>query len=288
MNRYYKPRDPEKPWPGRLYIGPARTDLERERKRITHFIFDGPEGSPVAKLKQAYLDGLAVVDGLRGQREQTEATRRFTPLGVTETLGEVALTDSLPALRRARAVVDTVKAEIRSKAESLTLPKPTDEERKEHEEIRAAMRAMSPEQRDMFVKENRRTPAVAAAIAGAIPVLSGLHPTAHGNIVSDELERHHGDTLAELRDLDEVVHVAERLVTVAREELRETIGCDRTIFEQIAQAAEANNGELPFRVETQVIDGKATDICKVYDFQAKRWRDAKPEEIQSARGAVAA
>jgi hypothetical protein len=77
-------------------------------------------------------------------------------------------------------------------------------------------------------------------------------------------------------------------VTLGRDELREIVGCDRQIFESIAQAAEANNGELPFRVETQVLDGKAVDICKVYDFAAKRWRDAKPEEITATHKSSAA
>jgi hypothetical protein len=188
----------------------------------------------------------------------------------------------LPALRRARTVVEKVKADIAAKATSLTLPKPSDDERKEQEEIRSAMRVMNPAQRAEFLKANRQTPAVAAAIAGAIPALSGLHPSIDTAIVNEQLERHHGETIGELRDLGEVVATAERIVTAARDELRETIGVDRDIFENIAKAAEANNGELPFRVETQLQNGKPVDVCRVYDFEARRWRDAKPEEIKSS------
>ncbi|MET3838743.1 hypothetical protein [Bradyrhizobium sp. OAE829] len=280
MNRYYKPRDPTNPWPGRIYIGPANTEMERDRKRISYFAFDGPEGSAVAKLKSTYLESLAIVDGLRGKREQTEATRRFTSLGVTEALGEVALTDSLPALRRASAVVEKVKAEIATRASSLTLAKPTDEQRAEQAEVRSALRAMTPQGRDEFLKQNRQNPVVAAAIAGAIPALSGLHPSVHQNIVAEQLEREHGDTIAELRDLEEVVRVADKVVTVAREELRETIGCERAIFEQIAKVAEANDGELPFRVETITVNGQDQEICRVYDLNAGIWRDASADEIQ--------
>ncbi|MBR1233654.1 hypothetical protein [Bradyrhizobium sp. AUGA SZCCT0182] len=281
-NRFYKSRDPANPWPGRIYIGPAKTDMERDRKRISYFAFDGPEGSPIAKLKSAYVNGLAIVDGLRRKREETEATRRFTPLGVTEALGEVALTDSLPALRRAWTAVEKVKADIAAKASSLTLAKPSDEQRKEQEEIRSAMRAMTPAGRDEFLKQNRQNPVVASAIAGAIPALSGLHHSAHQNIVAEQLEREHGETIAELRDLEEVVRVAEKVTTLARDELRETIGCGREIFEQIAKVAEANNGELPFRVETITINGQDQEICRVYDMNARIWRDASADEIQRA------
>lgn len=287
MNRFYKPHDPKNPWPGRSTIGPAATDAARDRKRISYFSFDGPDDHTVGKLKRAYLEGLAVVDELLGKREQTEATKRFTPLGITEALGEHALTESLPKLRRARATVEKIKAELAAKASSLTLAKPTDEQRKEQEEIRSAMRAMTPAARDEFLKLNRQNPAVASAVAGAIPALSGLHPLVHQNIVTEQIEREHGETIAELRDLDEVVRTVERVVTLAKDELRETIGCERTIFEQIATAAEANDGEMPFRVETQYHDGKPIDVCKVYDFTAKRWRDAQPQEISRSRGEAA-
>ena len=61
--------------------------------------------------------------------------------------------------------------------------------------------------------------------------------------------------------------------------MREVVGCTPAVFEQIAKVAEANGGELPFRIETQIVDNKVVDFAKVYDFAAKRWRDAEPEEI---------
>lgn len=281
MNRFYQ-TDRSK-WTGRGYIGPVASENARDKKRIAHFIFDGPEGSPVARLRAAYIDGLAIVDELLKKRDEVTATRRFTPLGVSEALGEHALTDSIPKLRRARAAVDKIKAELTDRASKLTLTAPNDQQRKEHEEIRSVMRGMSPQQRDAFVRENLMNPSVAAAIAGAIPALSGVSSMMHQTIIAEQLEREHGEALGELRDLDEVVRVAETAVGKAREELRETIGVDRATFEKIAEIGEANGGELPFRIETEIgPDQKPVETAKVFDFAAKRWRNATPDEIRGA------
>jgi len=71
-------------------------------------------------------------------------------------------------------------------------------------------------------------------------------------------------------------------VVQVQNRLRETIGVDRKMFEQIADVGEAGDGELPFRVETREIDGETKEVCRVYDMAAKSWRDASPDEIQRA------
>ena len=120
-NRYYSPRDT---WMGRTHISP---DNFGKAERIVGFWSWGDGGSPdypVAKLGKAYLDGLAAVDELRAKRAAVEATQRYTPFGVSEQVGAHALTNSLPKLRRARAVVERVKKELAERAAKLTLPAP--------------------------------------------------------------------------------------------------------------------------------------------------------------------
>jgi hypothetical protein len=141
------------------------------------------------------------------------------------------MTDNIPALRRARAMAEKVKTEIADRRSKLTLAKPSDEQRRDHEEIRAAMRGMTPEARAKFIDSNRQNPVVVAAIIhSSIPALAGLDAIQHQNIVNEQMHQEHGETLAELADLEEVVGVVDRVTGLARDELREIIGVSKDVL----------------------------------------------------------
>jgi hypothetical protein len=265
-------------WYGPTHISGGQYD---PAKRISKFAFDAPDGSPVAKLRTAYVGAVDAVSSLRAKRRETEGSKLYTPLGVSERIAEHAMTENIPALRRARAAAERVKTEIADRRSKLTLAKPSDEQRRDHEEIRAAMRAMAPEARAKFIDSNRQNPVVVAAIVhSSIPALAGLDSIQHQNIVNEQLQREHGETLEELADLEEVVGVVDRVTGLAREEMREIIGVSRDVFETVAKVGEAGDGELPFRIEKREIDGETKEICRIFDMAAKTWRDASPDEIQ--------
>ncbi|MGY3159845.1 hypothetical protein ACVL91_009827 [Bradyrhizobium elkanii] len=277
-NRYYT-SDKTK-WFGPTHIGPAPAGrADNNEKQITKFIFDGPDGSPITKLRSSYEVAISAVNGLRRKRDETESTGQYTSLGISEQLAKSAVTDEIPALKRARTAVERIKEEIAERRGSLKLARPTDEQHREMAEIRSAMRAMSPAQRDAFLKQNRSEPTVAAAIAHAIPALSGVDPLVRQNIAEEQMMREHGEALGELADLEEVVSVVDKVTGLARAELREIMGTSPEIFEQVAAVGEHRDGELPFRVESKIIDGRPTDVCRVYDMTAKEWRDASSDEI---------
>jgi hypothetical protein len=274
-NRYYS-QDQSKWW-GPTHLG---SGLHDPAKRVSKFVFDDVAGSPVAKLRGAYVGAVEAVSTLRAKRGEAEKSNRFTPLGVSEHIAEQAMVDHIPALRRARAVSDRVKAEIADKRSKLTLAKPTEEQRRDHEEIRAAMRSMSPDARAKFIDNSRHSPLVAAAIAHAsIPALVGMDALQHQNIVAEQIAQEHGQVIAEIRDLEEVVGVVDRLTALARDELREIVGVPKEVFESIAKVGEAGDGELPFRIEQREIGGETKEIGRVWDINAKTWRDASTDEI---------
>lgn len=276
-NRFYT--DDQTKWTGPTHVG----SKNNPETRVSRFIFDGPDGSPVAKLKAAYASSLEAVSSLGAKRKEVEAKGHYTPLGIVERVAEHAGTEQLPAVRRARKVVENVYSDIAARRSGLKLAEPTETERRDFEELRSAMRAMDSSTREKFVQQNRANPAVVRAIATtAIPALAGVDPLVHQHIRDEQMEREHGETVAELRDLEEVARVVDKVSKLARDQLRETIGCGDDIFEKVAKVAEANDGELPLKIETQLIDGKAQDVAKVYDFTAKRWRDARPDEIRGA------
>jgi hypothetical protein len=280
-NRYQT--DDQSKWFGPTHIGPAPAhDPTNGGKRITKFIFDGPAESPIPKLRESYETAIKVVEGLRTKRREAEATGRLTRIGVTENLAQGAMVDQIPKLRRARATVEKVKGEIAERAAALKLPKPSEEQHREHAEIRSAMRSLTPEQRAAFLRQNRQDPVVALAIASAIPALSGVDAVTHQNVADEQTERLFADQLAELRDLEEAASIVERVTNLAREEIREIIDCTPETFEKFAAVGEHRDGELPMLTETRVIDGKQVDVCRVYDMAAKEWRDGTAEEVGRA------
>src|SRR4051794_13707145 len=125
-------------WTGPTHLGAGEHD---PAKRIAKFIFDAPDGTPVAKLRTAYVNAVETVSALRAKRKETESSNLYTALGVAERLGEHAMTQNLPALRRARTAVERVKADIAERRSNLTITKPTDAQHRELAEIRSAMRA---------------------------------------------------------------------------------------------------------------------------------------------------
>jgi hypothetical protein len=284
-NRFYTP-DKTK-WTGRTHIGPGPGD--NRGKRISLFIFDGPQDSLVARLRSAHSLGLEAVDRLRERRAALAAGGRHTELGMKQEVADDAMKDAIPKMRRARAMVEKVEAEITERAAKLTLAKPDAEQRKDHEEIRTAMRGMTPDQRNQFLSQNRHDPVVAAAIVNGIPALSGVDQLTHSNIRAEQIQLQHGEALGEVADLKEVLSVVDKVVTLGRDELREIVGVDKKIFEEIASVAERNGGRLPFKVDSEVgQDGKPVEIARVLDLETKTWRRATSEEIMSSRSDAAA
>jgi hypothetical protein len=272
-NRYYT--DDQERWTGPTHIGPGM----KPEKMIAKFIFDGGSDTHIPALRTCYETAIGTLNGLRTKRSEAEASGQFTQLGITEKLAQGAVTGEIPALKRARVTTEKIKAEIAEKRASLTLPKPTEEQHREHAEIRSAMRAMTPDQREKFLRENRQDETVAAAIVGAIPALSGVDPTVRQIVADEQLQRAFGPELEALDDLQEVVNVVDKVTRLARDELREIVGCSKDVFETLVKVGENRGGELPLQVERRVIDGKITEVSRVYDIEAKEWRDATSDEI---------
>src|SRR5436190_1373437 len=139
-------------WFGPTHIGDGPYN---PKKRVSKFMFAGEEGSPVAKLRASYEAAVEAGRDLRQQRTKVEATGKYLPLGITEVLAKHATEDSIPKLRRAKASVEKIKLEIADRRSKLTVPKPSEDQRRDFEEVRAAMRSMAPADRERFLKENR-------------------------------------------------------------------------------------------------------------------------------------
>lgn len=280
MNKFATP-DKAK-WITKLSVRPNSNGAEHR----VHFFYFDPEldaTGTIAKARDAYLKAFEVVDGLRARRGELEATKQYTPLGLQEQLGDAALKDALPALKRSRVVLDKLQAEMAGRRSKITLAKPDPADtigEMQRGEMRKRLAEMSDEARRKFVLEHRDDPAVVQAIVHAPAVLSGTHDVQYKNIVAEQLHREHGETLEELDALDEVLKTAADTADKARTEMRSIIGCAPEVFDQIAKIAEANGGRAPMRRELRVVGGQGIEIPRVYDIDRKVWRDARADEIQ--------
>ncbi len=275
MTRKFYARDTSK-WIKRLSLGNSAAPIS-----FFHFDPDLDASGTVAKAKDAYLKACEVVDGLRTKRSELEASKRYTSLGVSEQLGDAALTDALPALRRAKAAMEKIAHEIKERRAGLKLTKPdqSDEARELRAEMRKRLADMPAEARQKFITAHRDNPLVVQAIVTAPAVLSGVDETMHANMLDEAMRREHGDALDEIESLEEVLKVTVDVTDKARREVRSIIGCSDEVFDEIAKAAEANDGRAPMRRELRVVGGQEIEIPRVFDLERKLWRDASAEEI---------
>jgi hypothetical protein len=159
---------------------------------------------------------------------------------------------------------------------------------------RAEMRKMVRElpnetERNKYAIEHADDPAFVAAVIHAPAGLSGLSPSTHGLLRDGQIEREHGEAIAELGDLEEVARVARKAVRNARSKLQEIVGVGPEVFEKIAIVAEKNGGKLPFRVDVeQAPNGQPIEVARVFDLESKQWRRATAEEIQASANDAAA
>ena len=253
-------RDTNK-WVKQSRLRPGQELATNPDKFIGYFCYDpdlDPSGT-VAKAKAAYLKAFEVLEGLRGKRSELDASKKFTPLGLQEQLGDAALKEALPTLKRSRVEIEKLQAEIAERRSKVTLAKPDPADtigEMQRAEMRKRIAEMPGEARMKFISEHRSDPAVVQAIVHGPPVLSGLVDMVHQNIVAEQLKRERGEEIEELDGLAEALNLAADVSGKARGELQSVIGCTREVFDEIAKVAEANDGRAPMRRELRVVGGE--------------------------------
>jgi hypothetical protein len=283
VNKFYS-QDTSK-WVTKSRLRPGVEFSAVPSKFVGYFCYD-PDADPsgmVAKAKAAYEASFAVVEGLRTKRNDLEASKQYTPLGLQEQIGDAALKEALPALKRSRVEIEKLQAGISERRSKVTLAKPDPADtigEMQRAEMRKRIAEMPGEARIKFVNEHRGDPAVVQAIVHAPAVLSGLADVVHNNIVAEQLQRERGEEIEELDGLAEVLNLAADVTGKARAELQSVIGCTREVFDEIAKVAEANGGRAPMRRELRVVGGQEVEIPRVYDIERKVWRDATADEIR--------
>jgi hypothetical protein len=277
-------RLPVKEWTGRFTIGGET--VESGGAIIGKFSWDENAAPEFKAAKSAYMAAISAVDGVRSKRQKLIETKKYTPEGIKQKLGRIAVDDEVISVRKAAVSAENLRKAIAARKSNLTLP-PIDRTDVVAEMQRAEMRAqlrtklasLSAKERSIYLIENK-TPALLSAVLNADPSLSGIPESTYSAWKQDEIQKLHGDAIEELSEMEQAVKTAEIALSAAREKVREEIGLNKQEFDHLVAPAEKAAGTLKFVRTREEVNGVAQDVVRVVDPVAGVMRLANEEELE--------
>lgn len=253
---------------------------DHRTKFVGTWRFDVKSSTTMARLEDAYLTGLDVVDRAEKRVRDSKTSNRFTDEGVIDDVRGFIMSDLVGPLRRARNAIDHARGELSERKSKLQLEGPDRMDMAaamRRQEIRQRLREMQPDkQSEYFARYGQKIPAdVLHAVTEMPPEFSGVPASRHELLVERALGERFGDELAELSELEEAITTAERTVNASREELM----AESKIFDQGRFNEMAAPGEAKFAAPWLRQDGSG-NVC-VVDLESGVLRRATPEETQA-------
>jgi hypothetical protein len=256
----------------------------RENRRIRLWDFEPKPGTTIAKLEPHALGILDLVDKVPEHRAAAIKSNKFTADGVTAEVRQFVLATAVPRIKRARNAIAKAKQEaaaLRNKIKLQPVDKTDVVGFMQRREMRDRMLSMSAEDRGKFLTQNidRLDPTLALALLELPEVgMAPMMPDSVRTVLVDRaLEAQHGPAVAELRELERAIEVAETAVEVGRDELRAEAGIgDPREFDRLAAPFEAKAAGPYLK--------KIGNDVRVIEFQegaaTGTSRIATPEEIE--------
>jgi hypothetical protein len=277
-------RLPVKEWTGRFTIGGET--VESGGAIIGKFSWDENAAPEFKAAKSAYMAAISAVDGVRSKRQKLIETKKYTPEGIKQKLGRIAVDDEVISVRKAAVSAENLRKAIAARKSKLTLP-PIDRTdlvaEMQRAELRAQLRpklaSMTASQQKIYFMQNK-SPTLLAAVLNADPSLSGIHESAYHELKQNEVEKLHGDEIEEIEQIEQAVKTAEIALSAAREKVREEIGLNKQEFDHLVAPAEKAAGTLKFVRTREEVNGVAQDVVRVVDPVAGVMRLANEEELE--------
>jgi hypothetical protein len=143
-----------------------------------------------------------------------------------------------PVLHRGRQAIGAAKKEAAERGAKLKL-EPADKTDAvgfaRRAEIRGWLRSLSATERNAFVGQiSKLDPEIALAIVEVRPELSGVLAADRDQLLDRALLAQHGPAIQEVEELERGIELAERAISMAREELATEAGIDLTKFNEAA------------------------------------------------------
>jgi hypothetical protein len=238
----------------------------------------GKPGSTVHRLEQVYLAALSGVDSIEARKAEALKSGRFTPEGARADALQFAAQQLSPVFHRGRHQIAAAKreaAELRSKVKLQPADKTDLVSAMLRAEMRDWLRSKPQAERDAYIRENAETlePQMALAVMEMPAELTGVSIVQRDALIERALEAQHGEALKEVQELERGIEIAERAVSLGREEIIRESEADPHQFNQLAESYENRAGVAWLRKDgARVI---------VVDLDRGVGRQATPEELET-------
>jgi hypothetical protein len=206
---------------------------------------------------------------------------------VKHALLQNALSEAVPSLHRARQTIKNAKAELaelRAKVKPPALDKTDLVSAMLRAEMRDWFRSKPQSERDRLTADPTKIdPDLARAVMEMPAELTGVSEMHRNALIERAVEAEHGNTIAEIHDLERGIELAERAVEVSRDEIRKDTGLDQNTFDNLALPVE----QKQYSPWLKKVQESGEEIARVvrWDSPAKMtgsWPIATPDEL--ARG----
>jgi hypothetical protein len=230
---------------------------------------------------------LGQVDKLGDDIAAAAKSGNYTEQGLREAKLQMALA-AAPTYKRSRTAIANAKEERDALREKVKLPSPDPKDLVaflRRQEIRNFVRAMPQEERSKYFSKHAAEPEFAQAIIEQGAEFSGVHASDRDMLIDQTLEALHGPALAELRDLEQAIEVAETAVEAARvEAAHEAEVWDPHKWDELAAPHEAKAAFVPFLKRYRFNGSEQIKVFERDPKANKGWmRDATAAEIEQGR-----
>jgi hypothetical protein len=265
---------------GRMHIRAKGVVNQTDSKFIGLWSTEPKPGSTLERLQNAYLAGIESLDTIEARGREHTASGRFTAAGAKQATLQSALSDAVPSLYRARQTIKSAKAEVemlRSKIKPIKTDKTDLVAAMLRAEMRERLRSKPQAERDAYISKNleRLDPQMLQAVTEVPIEMTGIAGTQRDLLIERALEAQHGETIAEIRELERGIELADRAVEASRDEVRKETGVDQKAFDELAAPVEAK------QVAPWLRRRPGSDEVRVVDLDRGVERLPTPEELAS-------
>ncbi len=267
---------PTKPL-GRMHIRAKGGINQTNSKMIGLWTTPTKPGTTLERLQRAYLTGIESLDAVEARAREHAASGRFTPDGVRQATLQTILHGAVPALHRARRDIKLAKAERDALRSKITIQKADKTDlvsAMQRAEMRDWFRSKPQAERDAITRNpDKLDPLMVQALVEFPIEMTGIAPTHRELLIERELEAQHGETIAEIRELERGIERAENAVEASRAEARKEAGLDEKTFDELAAPIEAKEPAAWLRRKP------GSDELRVVDLERRIERLPTPEEL---------
>jgi len=274
---------------GRMHVRaglPNALRAGRPNRRVRSLSrFDPKPNTKAAKLLNAALEVFSAVDAVIDRREKTTGSGQFTERGIEEYVRGFALSSGVPVVKRASAALASAQSEAGELREKIKLRELDGSDPwKVGLRLRAidTLKAMTQGERDKLTQKLMGNPAIDPIMAEAIKFapqsLTGVSEMHRRQLIEQDLQAHHGEDIAKLRELEDLIEASSDVIEKGRDEIRLEAGVlNPRAWDEMAAPFE-EKASAPWLKKFRE---NGVEVVRKMDLEKRLAPLATPEEIET-------